>query len=112
MSLQCGADLLHQAWVAGMNTLDTAISYGDSEQRLGELGVGQWRVISKIPVFTESAMDVASWVKKMVFDSLARLRISGLYGVLLHRPEQLFTREGEKIYHELISLKAQGKIDK
>jgi len=112
VSLKSGVDLLQQAWAAGMNTLDTAMAYGESEQRLGEMGVEQWRVISKLPAFPEASTDVAAWVKKSVFDSLAKLKIAKLYGLLLHRPEQLFTREGVIIYRELLSLKAQGKIEK
>ncbi len=112
VSLKSGIDLLQQAWTAGINTLDTAIAYGESEQRLGEIGVNQWQVISKLPTLPETFTDVRAWVKKSVFDSLAKLKISKLYGLLLHRPEQLFTHEGEIIYRELLSLKSEGKIDK
>jgi aryl-alcohol dehydrogenase-like predicted oxidoreductase len=112
VSLNSGIDLLQRAWAAGINTLDTAMAYGESEQRLGEIGVDQWRVISKLPAFPEGFSDVRRWVKKSVSDSLAKLKVAKLYGLLLHRPEQLLTSDGEIIYRELLSLKARGKIDK
>jgi aryl-alcohol dehydrogenase-like predicted oxidoreductase len=43
------ARILHEARQAGIDTLDTAIAYGNSEERLGELGVQDWKIISKIP---------------------------------------------------------------
>ena len=36
------AEILGHARAAGVDTLDTAIGYGDSEVILGEVGVDQW----------------------------------------------------------------------
>ena len=33
----------------GINTLDTAIGYGDSEKRLGQAGIDSWNIITKLP---------------------------------------------------------------
>lgn len=106
------AAILDQAWMAGVDTLDTAIAYGESEQRLGEIGVGQWRVISKLPVMPESSADVGAWVRKSVHDSLNRLRISKLHGLLLHRSQQFLGAKGEAIYRAVVALKDQGKVEK
>ena len=38
--------------------LDTA-----GEQRLGEIGVEQWEVISKLPAIPDSCTDVGAWVQ-------------------------------------------------
>ena len=46
--------ILNAAWLGGIDTLDTAISYGECEQLLGKIGVGQWRVISKLPAVPEA----------------------------------------------------------
>ena len=32
----------------GLDTIDTAVAYGDSEQQLGDIGVESWKVISKV----------------------------------------------------------------
>lgn len=106
------SEILKQAWQAGIDTLDTAIVYGNSEQRLGEIGVTQWRVISKLPVIPESCIDIVSWVQSAVGDSLARLKLPKLYGLLLHRSEQLLTPRGEILYRALMTLKEQGQVNK
>ena len=44
--------ILDLASVGGVDTLDTAITYGKSEATLGQVGVTGWNVISKIPPMT------------------------------------------------------------
>ena len=104
--------ILEHAWSAGLNTLDTAIVYGESEQRLGEIGVGEWQIISKLPAISESCTDVAAWVQKLVIGSLERLGVTILYGMLLHRSQQLRGPQGDMLYHALIELKDQGLVEK
>ena len=56
--------ILERAWNSGIDTLDTAIVYGESEKRLGEIGVNSWRVITKLPVKPKKCIDVEKWVKE------------------------------------------------
>ncbi len=112
VSREEAAAILKHAWSAGVDTLDTAIAYGDSEQGLGEIGVDQWQVISKLPAIHESCTDVAGWVQESLAGSLKRLRIPRLHGFLLHRSQQLLGPQGDALYRALISLKNQGKVEK
>lgn len=104
--------ICEHAWASGIDTLDTAISYGESEQRLGEIGVGSWQVISKLPVVPEKCNDVEKWVQESVLGSLARLKIPKLCGLLLHNSQQLLGSQGKAIYRALLNLKEQGKVEK
>lgn len=106
------AAILRHGRAAGLDTLDTASTYGESEQRLGEIGVAQWRVISKLPVIPESRPDVAAWVRESVTSALDRLRIPRLYGLLLHRSGQLLGPQGGELYRALTALKNQGTVEK
>jgi aryl-alcohol dehydrogenase-like predicted oxidoreductase len=104
--------ILDYAWTQGVRTLDTAIAYGDSEQRLGAIGVSQWKLVSKLPAFPDSLPDITAWVNESVLGSLERLRLSKLHGLLLHRPEQLLGVEGNKLYRAMLELKDRGIVDK
>ena len=105
--------ILDYAHQAGVNTLDTAIAYGDSEKVLGSIGVKSWNVISKLPLIPETAeTNVKDWIIQSVDESLQRLQISKLYGLLLHKPEQLLGNKGEQIYEALTSIKNQGLVQK
>ena len=106
------AAILDYALAAGLDTLDTAIVYGESEQRLGEIGVGQWQIITKLPAVPESCTDVHGWVQKSVLGSLERLRAPKLYGLLLHRAQQLLGPQGDALYRALVAIKDQGKVEK
>lgn len=106
------AAILDHAWKAGLNSVDTAIAYGESEQRLGEVGIGQWRIISKLPTIPEKHTDIAAWVQASVLGSLARLRVPKLHGLLLHRSQQLLGSQGATLYRALIALKDHGMVEK
>lgn len=100
--------ILFQASQYGFDTLDTAIAYGDSERILGGLGIDRWRVVTKLPAVPASCGDVVSWVQHEIRQSMERLRVGQLHGVLLHRPRQLLQSNGDDLYNGLQSLKDQG----
>lgn len=104
--------ILRRAAAAGVDTLDTALAYGDSEQRLGNAGVRTWKVVSKLPGRPVGSGNLADWVSTCVRGSLSRLQIPRLYGLLLHRPEQLLEPEGASIYRALVGLKGEGLVQK
>ena len=105
-------EIFGHAWAAGVDTLDTAIGYGDSEAILGGIGVDQWQVITKLPEIPVTCVDVASWVQDSVADSLDRLRVPRLRGLLLHRPQQLLGHHGDELYRALVVVRDQGKVEK
>ena len=105
--------ILNEAFSHGINTIDTAIGYGESETVLGRLNLEGWDIISKLPRLPESEFGGAtSWVADQVAASLDRLRVGSLYGILLHCPDQLFSPDGKDIYQSLIRLKEMGYVKK
>jgi aryl-alcohol dehydrogenase-like predicted oxidoreductase len=112
VSLEESRAILDAAWQSGVKTLDTAIAYGESEERLGSIGVGGWRVVSKLPEVPADARDVAGWVERMATQSLARLGIPRLAGLLLHRPEQLHGPDGDSLFAALECIREQGLVER
>lgn len=104
--------ILASAREAGMDTIDTAIAYGQSEQRLGEAGVQGWQIVSKLPAVPDGCADVQAWVAGNVDESLARLKVPRLRAMLLHRPGQLLGENGRQLYQALLRLKDTGKVEK
>lgn len=104
--------ILARAREAGMDTIDTAIAYGQSEQRLGEAGVDGWQIVSKLPAVPDGCTDIQAWVTANVDESLARLEVPHLRGLLLHRPGQLLGANGRQLYQALLRLKDTGKAEK
>jgi len=103
------ASILDLARQAGIATLDTAAAYGNSESVLGELGVADLRVITKLPAVPEHCPSVSAWVETQLDDALSKLRISCLDGILLHRPAQLTAPYGQELFQALLEQQARGK---
>lgn len=106
------ATILDCAAAAGLDTLDTAIAYGDSEERLGQIGVNQWQIVSKLPQLPDRSLDVSAWVRASVMGSLERLKVSCLGGLLLHHPADLLGSQGDALYAAVAELKSLGVVEK
>ncbi|MEQ9397807.1 MAG: aldo/keto reductase [Longimicrobiales bacterium] len=105
-------EILGRARALGIDTLDTAIAYGDAEERLGRVGVSDLRVVTKIPGVPADVEDVAGWVVASIEGSLERLGVPRLHGVLLHRPGQLTGPAGADLLEGLDRLVGQGLADR
>jgi aryl-alcohol dehydrogenase-like predicted oxidoreductase len=106
-----GGGIVRRAWAAGIDTLDTAIAYGDAESRLGAIGIDQWKVVSKLPQIPDT-VDAANWVRRQIEESLARLKVQSLYGLLLHQPASLLGPQGNAIYAAMVDAKNSGLVEK
>lgn len=104
--------ILEYAASIGINMLDTAAGYGNSEQRLGEIGIPDWQVVSKIPAVPDGCGDISGWVTESVQSSLQRLGLPRLYALLLHEPQQLLGADGGQIYAALQQLRETGLVQK
>lgn len=105
-------DMLHLAAAKGVDTLDTAIAYGESETCLGEVGTQGFKLITKLPAVPEGCSNVNSWVREQVAASFGRLGVHSVYGVLLHRPDQLLKADGKVLFRALQDLKEAGVVQK
>lgn len=112
VTLQEAAAILQRAKTCGLDTLDTAIAYGESEKVLGKLGVRSWEIVSKLPALPNDCLDIQQWVQDEARQSMARLGVSQLHGLLLHRPSQLLENCGTELYEALQAVKEQGLVSK
>jgi len=104
--------MLQLAVANGIDTLDTAIAYGESETCLGEAGTQNFKMVTKLPAIPDGCTDVKNWVQEQVSESISRLGASVLYGLLLHFPRQLLGSDGKTLYQTLQGSKASGLVQK
>jgi aryl-alcohol dehydrogenase-like predicted oxidoreductase len=112
MSLAEAKKIITFAQLSGINSLDTAIAYGDAEKRLGGIGIPNWEAVSKLPGIDEDCGQIEQLVLGLVNKSKDLLGIESLYGLLLHRPAQLLEKHGEEIYGSLMAAKKNGLVKK
>jgi aryl-alcohol dehydrogenase-like predicted oxidoreductase/RimJ/RimL family protein N-acetyltransferase len=101
-------EILAVARDGGIRTIDTAMLYGDSELRLGEAGVRDFDIVTKLGPVPLDVTNVSEWVKGEVDRSRKRLGVDRLHGLLLHRPGQLLEERGNQLADALQTLRADG----
>ena len=112
VSQDSAKEIIEYCKFIGLDTLDTAVAYGESEQCLGGVGVKGFNVITKLPPIPEGCVDIENWIIEEVNASVTRIDCTSLYGLMLHRPEQLLGLHGQEIMSALRSLKNLGMVQK
>ena len=100
----------------GIRVIDTAALYGDSEAVLGEslLQRPGFKIVTKTPQFSKQVLDEsdAQHLEDMLHSSLAQLGAASVYGLLIHRAEDLLLPGGELLVNRLLKLKQNGLVSK
>jgi len=105
---QCWS-LLEAGLAQGIKKIDTAAAYGEAERLLGDFGMKNFSVITK--VHCEESRAGEDLEEKLV-QSLRRLQIPRCYGLLLHNEEALAGASGVKIAGALHGLIRKGLVEK
>ena len=95
----------------GINFFDTAKSYGNSEKILGSSNTKNLKVITKI-LINSKTNNLKHDIENLVNDSLKKLKVKSIYGLLIHNPLCLVNKRGKLIYKILLNLKKIRKIKK
>jgi len=104
------ARILDTAVDHGIDSIDTAIAYGQSESIIGETSQNRFNIISKLPPLPVDISNVSEWVHSQVQGSLSRLKCTSLDALLLHRPQDLTGAQGAELYAAIGSLLAEKMI--
>jgi aryl-alcohol dehydrogenase-like predicted oxidoreductase len=104
--------ILDAARAGGIDTLDTAIAYGDSERVLGISGVEDFRCVTKIPAIPSGLSGLEKWMLEHVEGTLSRLKLKSIYGLLLHHSGNLLESHGAEVVRVLEKIKSNGLAEK
>ena len=115
-SLKEVRSILKIATEKGVDVLDTAYSYGDSESVIGKCLPEQnrFRIIIKTPSFKKSRYTAAdgNTIKSAFYESLERLRLSSVAGLLIHHADDALAEGSEFLYDVMHELKSKGLVEK
>ena len=107
-------DILNYAQQCGINLLDTAPAYGNSEQVLGASNIQNFQIVTKTRHFSQAKIsdkDITILTNDLN-KSLQLLKKKSVYGVLVHNENDLLKPGAEKIIRQLELFKKQGLISK
>lgn len=102
VSLESIKAILDAAQDAGISLLDTARAYGNSESKLGQVGVDHFDLVTKLVELEKAETDLK--------DSLSLLGINRVYGVLGHSVTNYF--DNPESYKALIACRENGLTDR
>jgi len=105
-------DILNYAHSHNIGLIDTAPSYGNSEQVLGDLNIQDFKIVTKTRHFYQDVITdkEATTLTNDLNQSLQSLKKKSVYGVLVHNANDLFKPGADKIINKLQLLKQQGLI--
>ena len=106
--------ILSYANSKGINLLDTAASYGNSEEILGGLINSEFKVVTKTRHFDSLTItnNEVSLLNKDFHNSLNKLKQKKIYGLLVHNADDLLKPGSKKIFDQLLELKKNNKLKK
>jgi aryl-alcohol dehydrogenase-like predicted oxidoreductase len=111
--------LLEFATIQGMHVLDTAPSYGDSEDVIGKFirshdNRSHWNIVTKTPYFKNKIIS-SKQIDELISSfelSRKKLGLDMLYGLLIHNYDNLFSTGGDKLLQAMIQLKKKKVVKK
>jgi len=112
LSREAVARILDTAVSHGIDSIDTAIAYGQSETVIGETAQNRFKIISKLPPIPSDIANVSQWVRTQIDASLSRLNCSSLEALLLHHPQDLIGPHGSELYAAVNSLLSEKIIER
>lgn len=109
-------EILGFARKAGVDLLDTASAYGDSEAVLGRCEVARegFQLVTKLPPVPTALAEreVGGWVRELFDQSCTRLAASAMYGLMTHRAADLLEPKGARLWQEMQALKSDGRVQR
>jgi aryl-alcohol dehydrogenase-like predicted oxidoreductase len=108
--------MLATAQSAGVSLIDTAFAYGEAETVIGELSAqtDTFEIVTKTKSLDAGTdQSDASRIVADAFDaSLARLRRSSVYGLMVHNADMLLGPHGDEVWNALTDAKTNGRVQK
>lgn len=108
--------ILCAALELGLEVIDTAPAYELSEKVLGEAlpKNHSLHIVTKTPAFKTPHISEkdCDHLNRTFHVSLERLRQNSLYGLIVHHVDDLFAKNGDKLFAEMQKLKAEGLVKK
>ncbi|MDF1795447.1 MAG: aldo/keto reductase [Coxiellaceae bacterium] len=104
--------ILNTAKNVGIDFLDTAAAYGNSEQQLGQIEESRtFRIITKLPSIGKNKYSL-KLIEQGFLTSLQKLNRENIYCLLLHDANDLLSKCGNEVYNLLIKLKSENLVTK
>jgi aryl-alcohol dehydrogenase-like predicted oxidoreductase len=107
-TIQVAQAIIDIARESNIKSIDTAKSYGSSEKTLGQVGVSEFHITTKLVHVPENTIKMESLIRSQVEESLNLLKVSKLEGILIHNSSLLYGKHGAELVKILSKLRFEG----
>ena len=106
--------ILEYAQNVGIDTLDTASLYGDSEKVLGQFNLKNFKVVTKTIKIDKalSGIENLNKFRNAFYNSWNNLGIDCLYGLMFHESTDLLGPNGNDLWNLVYDFKNKGYVKK
>jgi aryl-alcohol dehydrogenase-like predicted oxidoreductase len=108
VTIEEASNILDLAKNSGIDTLDTASGYGNSEQALGEIGIDNYQIITKTSPLENGINNVICDFHQSL-EKLDKVQVNGL---LIHNIDDIKNKQFDALFSKLNELKQQGFVKK
>lgn len=108
-------EIIQVSKMNNIDTFDTASLYGESEKVLGAvLEPFNHRVVTKTPHICLNSVEheIFRQIENSCLSSLKNIGQSAVYGLLIHRAEDLLCEQGPVVWRAMKSLRSRGLVQK
>ena len=106
-------EIINYAQLNGIDTIDTAASYENSESILGNMDLKNFRVITKLSSPNNiDKSDLKEWINNQVKLSMNTLKVSQLEGLLIHNTIDMDLNSIKLIWNNMKILKEKKIVNK
>lgn len=112
VSFNTMSQIVKTAKLLDISTIDTAVTYGDAELRLGKLDLTSFKINSKIPAPRIDHRNMSAWVLGEIEKSLERLNITSLDTIFVHDANWLLTNDGSDFIKGLLEAQKTKLVNK
>ena len=94
----------------GIDTIDTAVAYGNAHEVLSQIDTNDFKIISKLPHLKKKIQ--ANSITQIFHDSLHNLNCEKIYAFMFHASEDLLSQNSSSFYKEMKIIKDEGFVKK
>ena len=93
-----------------LSTFDTAINYGDSQKRIGNLKIKK-KIITKIKLPKNNRINFKNWYDKVLLNTLDDLKTKKIYAILIHNTSDIL-RKNPELLNAVLKSKREKLVSK
>ena len=112
LSLNEIGNILNYAKKNKIKLIDSAISYGNAEFKIGTFDLKDFLIVSKLPKINSNKLDNEKTIYNLINKSLNNLNIEKYYALLVHDFREILVDDKNIILKCLNELRNIGKVDK